>query len=111
MKTNRRSFLKAAAITAASFTFGSMASAKEKSRSGNILFDLGVCSYTFRAFKNDQIIPWMKECGLKYISIKDFHLAMKSSDEECAALAKMYEDAGLKVYSCGVVYMRKEDDV
>jgi sugar phosphate isomerase/epimerase len=42
---------------------------------------------------------------LKYVSIKDFHLAMKSTTEERKAVAQKFKDAGITPLSCGNVGM------
>lgn len=113
MQINRRSFFAATGLTAASLAFqnGQDLSAREQSKSGKILFDLGLASYSFRKFTNDKVISMMKRANLKYISLKDFHLPLKASDEECAKIAKMYADAGIRVTSCGVIYMRTPEEV
>ena len=113
MKFDRRSFIAASAVATlgtATATANNLFAA-EKSGSGKVLFDLGIASYSFRVFDNDKIIEWAKRANLKYISLKDFHLAMDASDAECAALAEKYRKAGLKVYGCGVVYMKTAEQV
>ncbi|MCF0234676.1 MAG: sugar phosphate isomerase/epimerase, partial [Thermoguttaceae bacterium] len=79
--------------------------------SRGVKFQLGLASYSFRKFNVDQVVKWCKKADITQISLKDFHLALKSTDEECAAMAKKFQDAGMNVYSCGVIYMSKEEDV
>src|SRR5437867_11383819 len=43
---------------------------------------LGLTTYTFKNFSLDQAIAMTKEAGVKYISLKDMHLPMKSSPDE-----------------------------
>lgn len=115
MKLSRRSFFTAAGLSAAAFGSGSLAMsptlAREVSGSGKILFDLGIATYSFRKFTPEKVIEWTKQAGLKYVSLKDFHLPLTASDSDCADLAKKFENEGLKIYSCGVVYMKNEEEV
>jgi hypothetical protein len=43
---------------------------------------VGVASYTLRKMPLDAAIKAIQRVGLKYVSIKDFHLPMKSTAEE-----------------------------
>ncbi len=112
---SRRSFFAAAGAAAVASTLNpnatQLVSAQEKSQTGAVKFELGVASYSFRKFDVDQVIEWCKRAEIKKVSLKDFHLPLKATDAECAALAKKFKDAGLDVYSCGVIYMSKESDV
>lgn len=73
---------------------------------------LGVASYSFRKFTLDQAIAMTTELGLKYISLKDFHLPMKSTKAERQAVRKKIEAAGLVLMGGGVIYLgNKEDEV
>lgn len=114
MKISRRSFF-ASASAAAAFGIGSgqsrSLSAAEPSATGGVLFDLGVASYSFRQFDADTLLKWTKKAGLKYVSVKDMHLPLTSTDEECRAFAKKFADEGISVYSCGVIYMKNVADV
>ena len=71
---------------------------------------LGVTSYTFRKFNLDQAIAMTKEAGVKYISIKDVHLPLKSTAAERQAARKKIEDAGLILTGGGVIYMKNNAD-
>lgn len=114
MKLSRRDFFAlsatATAVAAAPSGFCSL-SAAERSKSNKVKFDLGLASYSFRKFDPDTVLKWMKRAELKFLSVKDMHLAMDSTDEQCAAFAKKFADEGISVYSCGVVYMKKPEDV
>src|SRR5947209_8235192 len=65
---------------------------------------IGVASYTFRSFAVDVCIKGIQRVGLKYVSIKDSHLPMKSTADERKAVGKKFVDAGITPLSCGVVY-------
>ena len=71
---------------------------------------LGVTSYTFRKFNLDQAIAMTKEAGVKYISLKDVHLPLKSTTAELKAARKKVEDGGLILTGGGVIYMKNNAD-
>src|SRR5664279_4362879 len=56
---------------------------------------VGVASYSLRNFKFDQAIAMTKQLGVKYITLKDMHLPMKSTPEERRDAAKKLKEAGL----------------
>ena len=70
---------------------------------------IGVASYTFRSFPLDGCIKGIQRVGLKYVSIKDMHLPMKSTADECKSVAQKFKDAGIIPLSCGVVYMPADE--
>ncbi len=118
---SRRGFLKTAGLTAAvsSIPFSSVVE-KAFADEGKSLrpavkttmpFELGMASYTFRSFTLDQTIEMTQRLGLKKLTLKDMHLPLKSSDAEIAAAVGKLRQAGLEPDSCGVVYMKTEDDV
>ena len=74
-------------------------------------FRLGVASYTFRNFDRAETIAMTRRAGLEAICFKDMHLKMDAADEECAAAAEECRMAGLVLYACGVVYMRRAEEV
>ncbi len=115
-KTSRRNFLKAAgaglaapplaSLLGASSGIGGQESAKPETK-----FELGLASYTFRAFGLDNLLLITKRLGLTRISLKSVHLPLESTMEEIqAALAKV-KVAGLDLYAGGVIYMRNEKEV
>jgi inosose dehydratase len=72
---------------------------------------LGMASYTFRSFKLEEAVAMTKRLGLTRISLKDMHLPMNSSDADIQAATTLVKNAGIEPYSCGVVYMRSEQEV
>jgi inosose dehydratase len=74
-------------------------------------FDLGMASYTLRAFTLDRAIEMTQRLGLKKITLKDMHLPMNSSDQDIKAVLAKIRGAGLELSSCGVVYMTTEAEV
>jgi len=70
---------------------------------------LGITSYTFRNFKLDQAIAMTKAAGVKYISLKDMHLPMKSSTAERQEAHRKVEAGGLTLLGGGVIYMKNNE--
>jgi len=74
-------------------------------------FQLGMASYTLRSFSQEEAIAMTKRLELEQICFKSFHLAMDSTDEECAAAAAACREAGMELYGGGVISMKSEEDV
>jgi inosose dehydratase len=107
----RRDILKGTALAAAALPFSEFSNTTAapliKAPSGDPWRGLkaGVASYTLRKMPLDQAIKAIQRVGLKYVSIKDFHLALKSTTEERKAVAQKFKDAGITPLSCGNVGM------
>jgi inosose dehydratase len=72
-------------------------------------FKVGVASYTLRKMPLDAAIRAIERLGLRYVSIKDFHLPMNSTAEERKAVAARFKDAGITPLSCGNVGMENDE--
>src|SRR5437588_4777855 len=70
---------------------------------------VGMASYTLRKFTLDRAIAMTKEAGVKYISLKDVHLPLKSTPIERRQARKKIVDAGLVLISAGVIYMKNNE--
>lgn len=70
---------------------------------------IGVASYTLRKMPLDVAIKDIQRVGLHYVSIKDAHLAMKSTADERKAVAQKFKDAGITPVSCGNVGMTNDE--
>jgi len=70
---------------------------------------LGMASYTFREFPLDEAIEMTKKAGVKYITLKDFHLPMKSTPEQRAEARRKVEAGGLVLMGGGVIYMKNDE--
>src|ERR1044071_4640120 len=95
-----------AAVGAAAFGVGS---AENSSKPGLDPFHglkVGVTSYTFNKFKLDQAIAMTNEAGVKYFSIKDVHLPLKSTKEQRREAREKIEGAGLVIMGAGVIYFK-----
>ena len=68
----------------------------------------GVASYTLRKLPLEAAIRGIQRVGLRYVSIKDFHLALTSSTDERRAVAARFKDAGITPLSCGNVTMQND---
>lgn len=71
---------------------------------------LGVASYSFRDFQRNLALQDTKKLGVRYINIKDFHLALNSTPDEIAKARAEIEKAGLIVEGGGNITFAKDDD-
>src|SRR5215510_15308906 len=112
---DRRTFLQtgllgSTALAAASFptiSFGAL------TKTGGDPFHglkVGITSYTLRKFTLDQAIAMTKQAGVKYISLKDVHLSLKSTPAERRAARAKVEAAGLVLMGGGVIYLKTNED-
>jgi inosose dehydratase len=121
MTTTRRVFLKAAGAGAAALAIPGYAhhrsEIEDQTRSGTVLpapkipFELGLASYTFRAFGLDETIAMAKKLGLSKISLKSMHLPLEASPAEIRASSAKVRAAGLDLYAGGVIYMTSEAEI
>ena len=70
---------------------------------------LGLTTYTLRKFSLDQALAMTQEANLKYISLKDMHLPLKSSQAERMEASKKVKNAGLVLMGGGVIYMKNDE--
>ncbi|MGV3719576.1 MAG: sugar phosphate isomerase/epimerase family protein [Actinomycetota bacterium] len=70
---------------------------------------LGVASYTLRKLPLDDAIKAIQQVGLKYVSIKDSHLPLKSTPDERKAAVARFKSAGITVLSCGVITTQNDE--
>lgn len=68
---------------------------------------LGVATYSLRKFSRPQAIEMLKKLGVKYVSIKEFHLRYAETPEQTAAGAKEFRDAGFTILSGGNIDLKK----
>jgi sugar phosphate isomerase/epimerase len=72
-------------------------------------FKVGIASYSFRKLSLDDTIKALKRLNLRYISVKDFHLALNSSTAERQAAMQKLKDAGITPLSCGNITMQNDE--
>ncbi len=115
---SRRSILKITALSAASLpatnllsTVQAAASTTAQAENGDPWRGLkvGVASYTLRKMPLDAAIKAIQRVDLKYVSIKDFHLPLKSTADERRAAAQKFKDAGITPMSCGNISMQNDE--
>ncbi len=119
MNTDRRHFLRvAAALPAlgALDAFAPKTQAADGAPSDNApgekaKFQLGVASYSFHRFDRVKALEMTHRAGLKNLCIKDVHLKLNSSTEECQAAVEECRKADVTPYACGVIYMNSTADV
>ena len=108
---SRRNFLKLTAGAAAASSFPSMGLlGASGARRKDVLFELGMASYTLRAFTLDRALEMTKRLGLKRITLKDMHLPLDSTDTQIRSAVEKVKAAGLSLSSCGVIYMKTEEE-
>jgi len=116
---SRRTFIQLTGIGTASVIAGStqgISAADDKkavtSPAGKAIpFQLGLCSFTFRNFKVDDVIEMTTKTGIKYISLKDMHLSLNSKTDVIKATIDKFNKAGITVYAGGVVYMKTREEI
>ena len=107
----RRGMVKAAALAAAGLPLARRADGQAgPARSGDPWrgFKAGVASYTLRKLPLEKAIAAIQRLGLRYVSIKDFHLSLDSTREERQAVAARFKEAGITPLSCGNVTMEND---
>jgi sugar phosphate isomerase/epimerase len=119
MTHTRREFVKIAAAggALAAMPGGPLAAAVEAgpapsaAPAARVPYDLGIASYTFRSFPLEQAIAMTSRLRVKKITLKDVHLPMTVTPAEMEAARAKLAAAGIELSSCGVVYMRNEEQV
>ena len=71
---------------------------------------IGVASYTFKQKPVDPTIAGIQKVGLSYVSIKDFHLPLKSTAAERKEVTDKFRAAGITPLSCGVVTLPNKEE-
>jgi inosose dehydratase len=117
--TTRRDFLRttgagmgAAAVSGGRlFGTGEAGGAPRAPAANKPPFELGLASYTFRAFSLDDALAMARRLDLRKISLKSMHLPLESALDQIKAVAAKIKAAGLDLYAGGVIYMTKEAEV
>jgi len=112
----RRTFLKLAALGAASTALPTSATAKPRDRrlrdqspTGTTL-RLGVASYSMRKFPLDKAIEMTTALGVRYINLKSVHLPYEATPEDIAATRRRIEAAGLEIVGGGTITFETDTD-
>src|SRR5215831_1150537 len=70
---------------------------------------LGVASYSLREFQRNLAIRTMKELGIPYVSVKEFHIPYSSTPAEIARAVGALQKAGLTIVSGGSIPLDSDD--
>ena len=72
-------------------------------------FRIGVATYSLRQFQRGLAIRMIKQLGVTYVSVKDFHLPYTSTPAEIAKAVSEFQKAGLTIVSGGNRDMKSSD--
>ena len=72
---------------------------------------VGVAGFTFARFDLDKSIAMMKKLDVHYLSVKEIHLPLNSSQETIDAAMAKFKAADINVYTVGVIYMKTKEAV
>ena len=107
---NRRNFFLSSAAAAAPFAAGSLAGSAQAAVSGSGDIKLSIATYSFRSFQRDLCIKYVKQLGIEYVDIKEFHLSQTDPPAAIAAGRKAFDKAGLKVVGGGNISLQEPDE-
>lgn len=111
--SNRRRFLGNALIGSVALSAVSLPrvllAGERPSRHADRGLKLGLTSYTLRKFTLDQALAMTRQAELKYISLKDMHLPMKSTRAERQEAHRKVSAAGLVLLGGGVIYLKNSE--
>ncbi|MDP4205729.1 MAG: sugar phosphate isomerase/epimerase [Bacteroidota bacterium] len=74
-------------------------------------FKIGIAGFTFSKFDLDKTLETMQRVNVHYLCIKDFHLPLKSTDEQIAAFQTKLKEKGVTGYAVGPIYMKSEKEI
>jgi len=108
---NRRTFLKTSALTTAAAFTTPILSKSNNFPAAKATLKLGLASYSFRKFSQEDAIKMGHRAGLEYMCFKSMHLPLDSSVETLKESKQNVENGGMKLISGGVIYMTSKDEV
>jgi len=82
-----------------------------KSQKAPDLFGLGMAGYTFARVPLEKAVEIIKRVNVTNLSLKDVYLPLNSNQETITSVLAKFSEAGINVYTVGVIYMRSEKDV
>jgi sugar phosphate isomerase/epimerase len=106
---NRRHFLQTSLLGSSALLTGSLPALVHAAADAKDPYHglkVGITTYTLRKFSLEQAIAMTKEAGVKYISLKDMHLPMKSTREQRQEAHRKIKEAGLVLMGGGVIYIK-----
>jgi sugar phosphate isomerase/epimerase len=91
---------------------GFAAPLKQKGKPGQqTKLPVGVAGYSFAKFSLEASIQMMKRVDVTNLSLKDIHLPLNSSDEKIRSVVGTFQQAGINIYTVGVIYMKTKEAV
>lgn len=112
--TNRRLFLKTTGLGLAAVSvpgFVSAENSKSEAKAPKVDFSLGIASYSFRNFTQEQALDMTLRCGVNRITFKSMHLPLDSDTETIKKTVALCKEKGVTLYGAGVVYMTTKAEV
>lgn len=112
--TDRRNFLKTAALGAGAAALSLRGKASNNSLPGekkDFGFQLGVASYSLRNFSQEEALGMTARCGVDRICFKSMHLPLDSDQQAIQKAVALCKEKGLSLYGGGVIYMRNRAQV
>jgi sugar phosphate isomerase/epimerase len=79
--------------------------------SGDFPLNIGMAGFTFYKFDLEKTIAMMQRVGILNLSLKEFHLPLNSNAETIQSTMKKFKDAGINIYTVGVIYMKSKEAV
>jgi inosose dehydratase len=107
---SRRRFLQSGFLVTACMTGSSLFGAPNEVIGSDRGLKLGMTTYSLRKFNLDQALAMTQEAKLKYISLKDMHLPLTSSQAERIQTRDKVKAAGLELMGGGVIYLKDDED-
>jgi sugar phosphate isomerase/epimerase len=109
---SRRRFMQGSALAAAgaSIPRSSLALAPSQETGRPCPFQLGIATYTFRAFPRDKMIGFLKQLNINQINAKDVKDHLPSDPQQEEAALRDYGAADIKLHAAGAIYFRKDED-
>jgi sugar phosphate isomerase/epimerase len=80
-------------------------------QAGSKLLPVGIAGYTFAKLSLEASIAMMQKLDLHYLSVKDIHLPLNSTEEKITTTLTQLHNAGIQVYTVGVIYMKTREAV
>ena len=74
-------------------------------------FPIGIAGYTFFRIDVQTTIRMLQRLGIRYLSLKDIHLPLNSSEEVIKSTISQFSAAGIQIYAVGVIYMKTKEAV
>ena len=106
---SRRNFLRSSALAAAAPALPILAQPRPETGKPSPI-RLGMCSYTFRNFTRDQMIPFLKQIHIDELNAKDAKDHLPTDPQQEAAAVADYKTNGIKLHAAGAIYFRQNTD-